>query len=84
MHVVVSVIPESKFSFVCLIVSVETPVLYNETETSENITDVTDFINKTVIPPDQVTPPGKRTEKTLKMVSVISLTKCLMCCVFAT
>lgn len=36
----------------------EPAVLYNETETSVNITEVEELINETIIVPAQVTPTG--------------------------
>lgn len=41
-------------------VLVETAVLYNETETSVNMTEVEGFINETLITPDQVAPTGRK------------------------
>lgn len=40
-------------------VLVETAVLYNETETSVNMTEMEGFINETLITPDQVAPTGR-------------------------
>lgn len=46
------------FSF-CWDVLAETTEVYGETETSVNITEIEDFINKTIIIPEQVVPSGK-------------------------
>lgn len=40
-------------------VLVETTVLYNETETSVNMTEEEGFIKETLITPDQVAPTGR-------------------------
>lgn len=46
-------------SFFCWNVLAETTAVYGETATSVNITEIEDFINKTIITPEQGVPSGK-------------------------
>lgn len=63
-------------SFFCWNVLAETTEVYDETATSVNITEIEDFINKTVITPEQGVPSGKEggSNTAIYCVSI----KCLM------
>lgn len=45
--------------FFCWNVPAETTEVYGETDASVNITEIEDFINKTIVTPEQVVPSGK-------------------------